>query len=198
MEKTILRLRVEIRGEVCLCLAKPPWWTILVVEGWLLDSGRIKTSMKNWTSLYNNARGIWKLLGKMSSEDVRRFLEVKDNIMPAGQETWRMTLARENSPHALAGLAKGPYNKDVLLSHWLCYNWTPFTASLYPLTHIPKYIKWILTIPWLTDILERSGKVDLSNIWADVEKSTVTESKRQMHLTVREDRAGDRSISHKV
>ena len=47
----------------------------------------------NWISLYNNEGGIWKLLGKMNSEEEGKFLEVKDHIMTAGQETWRMMLA---------------------------------------------------------------------------------------------------------
>lgn len=38
-------------------------------------------------SLYNNEGGIWKLLGKMNSEEVGKFLEVKDHIMTTGQET---------------------------------------------------------------------------------------------------------------
>lgn len=82
VEPTSLRLRVEIQAEGCNCLVKPPGWTILVVERWPLESGRIRTPMKNW--MYNNAGGIWKLLGKMSSKNASRFLEVKDNSMAAG------------------------------------------------------------------------------------------------------------------
>ena len=72
---------------------------------WLLIREGLGCS--NWISLYNNEGGIWKLLGKMNSEEVGKFLEVKDHIMTTGQETWRMMLAHENSPHTLLGLAEG-------------------------------------------------------------------------------------------
>ena len=71
---------------------------------WLLIREGLGCS--NWMSLYNNEGGIWKLLGKMNSEEVGKFLEVKDHIMTTGQETWRMMLAHENSPHTLLGLAE--------------------------------------------------------------------------------------------
>lgn len=69
VEPTSLRLRVETQAEGHNCLVKPPGCTNLIVERWSSESGRIRTPMKNWMSLYNNAGGIWKLLGKMSSKN---------------------------------------------------------------------------------------------------------------------------------
>lgn len=125
----------------------------------------------NQMSLYNNAGGIWMLLGKMSSEEMRRFLEGKDGIMAAGQETGRMILAHGESPHTLEGLREGLYHQDVLLSHWQCWKVTLFTAS--SSAHRPKiYLVNLdfVQVPWLKCHLDRQGKVALLHIWADVEK----------------------------